>query len=88
MVKAGLNNWIVTESGNRISRQNVSITGTQHIVLGGKVTVQQGCTLRGDVAPLMPSAGQTSSPFAISIGRYTVLFPSCTVQPPSKVVKG
>ena len=76
------------DSGNRISKLNVSIKGTQHIILGGKVIIQRECTLQGDVQPLASSAAGDTSTIAISIGRYTVFSPSVTIHPPTKLVKG
>ncbi|KAK9475606.1 trimeric LpxA-like protein [Lipomyces japonicus] len=72
-VKRG--DFIETDSGNRISRKAV-ISGSQHILLGGKSTILHGCEIRGDIL-----ANTTGT---INIGRYALFEQDVVVRPPSR----
>uniref|UniRef100_D1FQ47 Dynactin subunit 5 n=1 Tax=Simulium nigrimanum TaxID=683695 RepID=D1FQ47_SIMNI len=62
--------YVETASGNKVSRQTV-LCGSQNIVLHGKVIVQSGAIVRGDLAN-------------VRTGRYCVINKSAVVRPPFK----
>lgn len=57
-------------SGNKVSRQTV-LCGSQNIVLNGKVIVQSGAVIRGDLAN-------------VRTGRYCVVSRNAVIRPPFK----
>lgn len=57
-------------SGNKVSRQTV-LCGSQNIVLNGKVIVQSGSIIRGDLAN-------------VRTGRYCVISRNAVIRPPCK----
>lgn len=62
--------YVETASGNKVSRQTI-LCGSQNIVLHGKVIVQSGAIIRGDLA-------------AVRTGRYCVISKGSVVRPPYK----
>uniref|UniRef100_U5EWN1 Dynactin subunit 5 n=1 Tax=Corethrella appendiculata TaxID=1370023 RepID=U5EWN1_9DIPT len=62
--------YVETASGNKVSRQTI-LCGSQNIVLHGKVIVQSGAIIRGDLA-------------AVRTGRYCVISKEAVVRPPYK----
>ena len=67
--------YIVTASGNKVSRKSV-LCGSQNIMINGKTIVKEGCLLRGDLN-------------SIKLGRYCVLHENTVIRPPyKKFVKG
>ncbi|XP_063703491.1 dynactin subunit 5-like [Culicoides brevitarsis] len=62
--------YVETATGNKVSRQTV-LCGSQNIVLHGKVIVQSGAIIRGDLA-------------AVRTGRYCVVGKGAVVRPPFK----
>lgn len=62
--------YVETASGNKVSRQTV-LCGSQNIVLQGKVIVQSGAIIRGDLAN-------------VRTGRYCVISQGAVVRPPFK----
>lgn len=57
-------------SGNKVSRQTV-LCGSQNIVLNGKVIVQGGSIIRGDLA-------------TVRTGRYCIISKNAVIRPPFK----
>lgn len=57
-------------SGNKVSRKTV-LCGSQNIVLNGKVIVQTGAIIRGDLAN-------------VKTGRYCVISQKAVIRPPFK----
>lgn len=57
-------------SGNKVSRQTV-LCGSQNIILNGKVIVQTGAIIRGDLAN-------------VKTGRYCVIGKKAVIRPPYK----
>jgi dynactin 5 len=68
-----MDQFLVTSSGNVVSRQSV-LPGSGKIRLKGKTIVERGCVLRGDLS-------------SINIGSYTCLGKNVAVRAPSKLVK-
>lgn len=62
--------YVETASGNKVSRQTV-LCGSQNIVLNGKVIVQSGSIIRGDLAN-------------VRTGRYCVISKNAVIRPPYK----
>ncbi|XP_011199836.1 dynactin subunit 5 [Bactrocera dorsalis] len=62
--------YVETASGNKVSRQTV-LCGSQNIVLNGKVVVQTGAIIRGDLAN-------------VRTGRYCVISKNAVIRPPYK----
>ena len=62
--------YVETASGNKVSRQTI-LCGSQNIVLHGKVIVQSGAIIRGDLA-------------AVRTGRYCVISKKAVIRPPYK----
>ncbi|XP_017152735.1 dynactin subunit 5 [Drosophila miranda] len=62
--------YVETASGNKVSRQTV-LCGSQNIVLNGKVIVQSGAIIRGDLAN-------------VRAGRYCVISKDSVIRPPYK----
>ncbi|XP_037959733.1 dynactin subunit 5 [Teleopsis dalmanni] len=62
--------YVETASGNKVSRQTV-LCGSQNIVLNGKVIVQSGAIIRGDLAN-------------VRTGRYCVISKNAVIRPPYK----
>ncbi|XP_073821843.1 dynactin 5, p25 subunit [Musca autumnalis] len=62
--------YVETASGNKVSRQTV-LCGSQNIVLNGKVIVQSGSIIRGDLAN-------------VRTGRYCVISKNAVIRPPCK----
>lgn len=62
--------FFLKASGNKVSRQTV-LCGSQNIVLQGKVIVQSGAIIRGDLAN-------------VRTGRYCVIGKGAVVRPPFK----
>lgn len=62
--------YVETASGNKVSRQTI-LCGSQNIILHGKVIVQSGAIIRGDLA-------------AVRTGRYCVISKGSVVRPPYK----
>ncbi|KAG4076189.1 hypothetical protein HA402_014738 [Bradysia odoriphaga] len=62
--------YVETASGNKVSRHTV-ICGSQNIVLNGKVIVQTGAIIRGDLAN-------------VKTGRYCVIGKKAVIRPPLK----
>ncbi|KAG5371649.1 Dynactin subunit 5 [Yarrowia sp. C11] len=69
--------YVITESGNRISRK-AALSGLQNIVLGGKTVIDHGTKIRGD----LQRPGSTVP--IIAIGRYCYISTQVTVEPPCK----
>ncbi|EDV30722.1 uncharacterized protein Dana_GF14899 [Drosophila ananassae] len=62
--------YVETASGNKVSRHTV-LCGSQNIVLNGKVIVQSGAIIRGDLAN-------------VRAGRYCVISKDSVIRPPYK----
>ncbi|XP_034098717.1 dynactin subunit 5 [Drosophila nasuta] len=62
--------YVETASGNKVSRHTV-LCGSQNIVLNGKVIVQSGAIIRGDLAN-------------VRTGRYCVISKNSVIRPPYK----
>ncbi|CAD7086044.1 unnamed protein product [Hermetia illucens] len=62
--------YVETASGNKVSRQTV-LCGSQNIVLNGKVIVQSGAIIRGDLAN-------------VRTGRYCIISKGAVIRPPFK----
>uniref|UniRef100_A0A6B2E779 Dynactin subunit 5 n=1 Tax=Phlebotomus kandelakii TaxID=1109342 RepID=A0A6B2E779_9DIPT len=62
--------YVETASGNKVSRQTV-LCGSQNIVLNGKVIVQSGAIIRGDLAN-------------VRTGRYCIISKDAVIRPPYK----
>ncbi|KAL5280823.1 DCTN5 family protein [Megaselia abdita] len=62
--------YVETASGNKVSRQTV-LCGSQNIVLNGKVIVQSGAVIRGDLAN-------------VRTGRFCVISKNSVIRPPFK----
>ncbi|KAH8393699.1 hypothetical protein KR200_009999 [Drosophila serrata] len=62
--------YVETASGNKVSRHTV-LCGSQNIVLNGKVIVQSGAIIRGDLAN-------------VRAGRYCVIGKDSVIRPPYK----
>lgn len=69
--------YVITESGNRISRK-AALSGLQNIVLGGKTVIDHGSKIRGDL-----QRPGNNAPI-IAIGRYCIVSENVVVEPPSK----
>ena len=95
--KATKGEYIETDTGNKVSRRS-QISGTQNIILGGKVVIQADVAIRGDLhrigAPAATPAANaskshaSSASLALSIGRYSHLAAGSVLRPPSKAVRG
>ncbi|KAK9446763.1 trimeric LpxA-like protein [Limtongia smithiae] len=81
------NDYIETESGNRISRKAV-ILGSQHILLGGRSTVLPECVVHGDLRKPTAAGTTGAAAVAVSMGRYTFLEKRVVIRPPFKMYKG
>jgi dynactin-5 len=77
--------YIQTETGNIISRKS-RLEGTPHIVLSGRVVLQPGAVLRGDLAPPIDPSKPTAPRTSISIGKYTYVAHGAEIHPPSRVL--
>lgn len=78
--------YILTESGNHISRKGLNLVHTQSIVLGGKTILESSVTIRGDLKRVAPPQKNARGPEgAVNIGRYCVLRHSCQLIPPHKI---
>ncbi|GAB0092668.1 dynactin subunit 5 [Sergentomyia squamirostris] len=62
--------YVETASGNKVSRQTV-LCGSQNIVLNGKVIVQSGAIIRGDLAN-------------VRTGRFCIISKDAVIRPPYK----
>lgn len=82
--------YILTESGNHISRKGLNLVSTQSIILGGKTIIESHVTIRGDLKRT-PSLSQKSKAGggaidgAVTIGRYCVLREASQLVPPHKL---
>lgn len=63
-------NILLQASGNKVSRHTI-ICGSQNIVLNGKVIVQTGAIIRGDLAN-------------VKTGRFCVIGKKAVIRPPLK----
>lgn len=80
--------YILTESGNHISRKGLNLVSTQSIILGGKTIIEPYVTIRGDLKRSSSNSGNSSSKGtegAVSIGRYCILRESSRLVPPHKL---
>eukprot|EP00820_Chromera_velia_P019961 Cvel_28668.t1-p1 / transcript=Cvel_28668.t1 / gene=Cvel_28668 / organism=Chromera_velia_CCMP2878 / gene_product=Dynactin subunit 5, putative / transcript_product=Dynactin subunit 5, putative / location=Cvel_scaffold3797:334-3049(-) / protein_length=175 / sequence_SO=supercontig / SO=protein_coding / is_pseudo=false len=68
------NEYITTQSGNKVSRKSV-LCGSQNIQLSGKSIIKPGVVLRGDLALLR-------------IGKCVVIGENSVLRPPYKRYKG
>lgn len=59
--------YLLQASGNRVSRQTV-LCGSQNIVLSGKVIVQTGAIIRGDLAN-------------VRVGRFCIISKGAVIRP-------
>ncbi|CAH0389763.1 unnamed protein product [Bemisia tabaci] len=67
--------YVEMASGNKVSRQTL-LCGSQNIVLSGKVIIQKGAIMRGDLAN-------------VRTGRYCILSENSVLRPPfKKLTKG
>ncbi|KAL1509761.1 hypothetical protein ABEB36_004448 [Hypothenemus hampei] len=62
--------YVETASGNKVSRQTI-LSGSQNIILQGKVIVQSEAIIRGDLAN-------------VKTGRYCVISKEAVLRPPYK----
>ncbi|CAG9800472.1 unnamed protein product [Chironomus riparius] len=62
--------FVETASGNKVNRQTV-LCGSQNIVLHGKVIVDKGAIIRGDLAN-------------VRTGRYCIISKNAVIRPPFK----
>ncbi|CAK9296669.1 unnamed protein product [Gordionus sp. m RMFG-2023] len=62
--------YIITQSGNKVSRKSI-LCGSKHIVLLGKVIIQNESVIRGDLA-------------AVRIGEYSIISQNVVLRPPFK----
>lgn len=77
--------YILTESGNHISRHGLKLVNTQGIVLGGKTIIESDVTIRGDARVSMSPANGEQSPQSrstVTVGRYCRLEAGCSLIPP------
>lgn len=70
LLKLTPNKFFYQTSGNKVSRQTV-LCGSQNIILNGKVIVQTGAIIRGDLAN-------------VKTGRYCVINKKAVIRPPFK----
>lgn len=70
-----MNNWIETDTGNRISRL-AAINGAQLISLSDNCTICEDCILNGDVVTSTPKEP------AILLGKYCFLSNGVKIDPP------
>jgi len=85
--------YIETDTGNKVARKS-QLYGTQHIILGGRTTVQPEVCIRGDLVRALPpkdpkdpkSAPQYNT--SVTIGRYTLISTGSILRPPSRLHKG
>ncbi|CCG82977.1 Dynactin Arp1 p25 subunit [Taphrina deformans PYCC 5710] len=82
--------YILTESGNHISRAGLNLINTQSIVLGGKTVIESHVTMRGDLRrPDAPSSSSSSpAAAAITLGRYCLVGRGTSLVPPHRVREG
>lgn len=66
--------WCFQTTGNKVSRQ-AQIYGSQNIILNGKVILQSGVMIRGDLA-------------SVKMGRYCFVGRGSVVRPPCKKFSG
>ncbi|KAE9544528.1 hypothetical protein AGLY_000069 [Aphis glycines] len=66
--------YVETTTGNKVSRQ-AQIYGSQNIILNGKVILQSGVMIRGDLA-------------SVKMGRYCFVGRGSVVRPPCKKFSG
>lgn len=88
--------YILTESGNHISRIGLNLVNTQSIILGGKTIIESHVTMRGDLRrksvprrqnPDTAAAAAEKSPGsdgAIMVGRYCLLGTGSSFIPPHR----
>uniref|UniRef100_A0A1I7TKR6 Dynactin subunit 5 n=1 Tax=Caenorhabditis tropicalis TaxID=1561998 RepID=A0A1I7TKR6_9PELO len=63
--------WAKTHTGNKVNKKH-AIAGTQNIVIAGKTIIEEGVTIRGDLA-------------TVKIGKYCVLKTKCDIRPCLKI---
>ncbi|KAK3110447.1 hypothetical protein LTR53_015259 [Teratosphaeriaceae sp. CCFEE 6253] len=88
--RSAKNEYIETDTGNKISRRS-HIEGKQNIMLAGKSVVMAGATLRGDLHRKAdkPAEGEKAGPItAIGIGRACIIATNCTLHPPMRISRG
>lgn len=88
--------YILTESGNHISRLGLNLINTQSIVLGGKCILEPHVTIRGDLGRSTGNIGGATTTTrtgngtgadggaAVVLGRYCLLRSHVSLVPPHK----
>ncbi|KAK4695886.1 dynactin 5, partial [Lecanoromycetidae sp. Uapishka_2] len=82
--------YIETDTGNKVARK-AQLYGTQHIILGGRTTVQPEVCIRGDLVRAQPPKDPKAAPqhnTSVTIGRYTLISTGSILRPPSRLHKG
>lgn len=78
--------YILTDSGNHISRRGLNLVNTQGIVLGGKTIIASHVTIRGDLQSSHESSRRSTDGSAVVIGRYCHLDSYCEIIPPHRTL--
>ena len=85
--KASKPEYVVTDTGNKVSRRS-QLHGTQHVILGGRTVICADVCIRADLVPSRPPSQDPSKPskptVSVAVGRYTYVSNGTLLKPPSK----